>query len=180
MSFLKKLNRLYSLFSSRQFIPGQVVQTLQSNIFTAVGAASTVFPPDGSLPQRSEGNEVCTLSFTPKVSGSSILIEFMANGDEYTNVSNQMYAGIFKSTQNDVIFGRSHELTNNLSTLQEWTGSFLYEHKEPVGVPLTLSLRVGLGTGSGTAYQNRGYGYHTSALFGTSEGMWFTVQEIAP
>ena len=178
MSFLRKLNRLYSFFSSKAFLPGQVVQTLQSNLYTTVSSNSNNIPGDGSLPQITEGGQFCSLNFTPKVSGSSVLIIFQANGDEYLNPTNTIYAGIFKSTQNDVIFGRSHEMTNNLGTLAVWSGVFLYEHNEPVGVPFTFSMRVGIT--AGTAYQNRGTGYHTSAIYGASEGMWFTVQEIAP
>ena len=73
-----------------------VVQIVDSRTAAAIDITA-VIPADDTIPQISEGGEAISLTITPKSSSNTLLIQVVFNGQELSNLSNNMILALFAS-----------------------------------------------------------------------------------
>jgi hypothetical protein len=77
-----------------------IVLQFLSTSSTGTNASTTTIPYDDTIPQNTEGNELFTLSITPTLTTSKLLIEFYAQLRVAVTVNYMLYALFQDSTAN--------------------------------------------------------------------------------
>lgn len=141
---------------------------------TGVVVCSTPFPIDGSIPQNTEGTEVCSVSITPQDAASELEISFFATGTTSTGMF--IGAGVFVGTDADAIAG-SVAMEQTTGAKQKF--QMAWSCRVPAGSTSARTYKLRLGPGSsGTAYVN---GDEAGvALFGGTAKATITVREVLP
>lgn len=157
-----------------------VIQVAQASYTTWVSipgsTGSNIIPLDDTIPQRTEGYGVLTLSFTPKSASSTIVLR--ASGSALCGGSalyDSAAAALFTdSTLNALqsvwlttIFTAGESILANLSMLNY--------HSSGSTTARVYSLRVGPCTSTGTVILNGNSG---SRLFGGTSGITLQVMEV--
>jgi hypothetical protein len=125
---------------------GGVVQVKESFVSTFISGSSS-FTLDDTIPQISEGVEITTLNFTPKVATNRLVLEGVAYVGESTNTAIDGGVGIFKDgAANAIAFGHEYWASNEIQS----AGEIHVHHSFVPGsiAQITFSLRAGLATGT--------------------------------
>jgi len=138
---------------------GSVIQSASANTGTGQTPYTNVIPEDGTIPQNTEGDEIASLAFTPKLASSTLRIEFYASA--ITGGSYRVTGALFVSGTANAL--NTHIGTNAPVVLRYFVSAGSTSAR-------TYSVRFGPAA-AGTAYLNGNFG---TAAFGT-----LSVTEIA-
>lgn len=129
---------------------GGVVQAVdvRTNAATDITA---VIPADDTIPQISEGSEAMSVAITPKSASNKLLIHVVFNGQEQSNLSNNMILALFAAWSGhagtdsigavNVNENADSSTVSNLNAFNAWIAPNTTEE-------ITISLRVGCGASS--------------------------------
>lgn len=131
---------------------GSVIQVAYANTSTGSQSFAPTIPEDGTIPQNTEGTEWVTLSFTPKKSDSTLLIEF--TNSAITGGSYRIIAALFVDSTANAL--NTHVATNAPMVIRHYTTSGSTSAR-------TYKIRIGPAS-TGLVYINGNFG---SAAFGT-------------
>jgi len=131
---------------------GSVIQVAYANTSTGQQSFAPTIPEDGTIPQNTEGTEWVTLSFTPKKSDSTLLVEF--TNSAITGGSYRVIAALFVDTTANAL--NTHVATNAPMVIRHYTTSGSTSAR-------TYKIRIGPAS-TGLVYINGNFG---SAAFGT-------------
>lgn len=138
---------------------GSIIQIGYAYTSTGQSNSSNVIPDDGTIPQNTEGTQIVTLAFTPKLSTSTLMVEFLASG--ITGGSYRIVAALFVDSTADAL--DTHVGTN---------APFVIKHFVAAGSTSARTYKIRIGPSSaGTVYLNGNFG---SAAYGK-----LVVTEIA-
>lgn len=124
---------------------GGLVQTAQTT-YTSTPTSTATFPRDNTIPQISEGEELFTLSFTPKLSTSILEIDVCVYA---ANSSGLFGVALFKDATADAL--AAVHVTN--SGVRLFTAVFSHRMASPGTSAITFRVRIG-GTNGGTTWIN--------------------------
>lgn len=134
---------------------------------------STVMPFDDTVPQNTEGDEVLTLSYTPKSASSTLQITVCGNVGSSTNSSRVVFA-VFKDSDASCITGSAGSVWNTSTTGSNMVG---YSFTVASGSTSARTYKLRSGPQTGSAYWN---GTGGARAFGGAAATSITVKEIAP
>ncbi len=127
-------------------VQARIVQK-QTASTTAVGTTTTAIPFDNTIPQKTEGGEVLTLSITPKATANRLLIHatVLLSHSAVTTVT----AALFQDTTADALAASNCSIFTAGGTGH---ATFFYEMAAGTTSSTTFKLRVGGNTGSTTTW----------------------------
>ncbi len=127
-------------------VQARIVQK-QTASTTAVGTTTTAIPFDNTIPQKTEGGEVLTLSITPKATANRLLIHatVLLAHSAVTTVT----AALFQDTTADALAASNCSIFTAGGTGH---ATFFYEMAAGTTSSTTFKLRVGGNTGSTTTW----------------------------
>lgn len=150
-------------------IAGAVLQTVESTPYVTYTNISTQIPTDDTIPQNTEGAQVCTVTITPTNTANRLVLE--GEGFAGLGSAGTVTAAIFQdSTANAIAatcaYGGAGELQN-----------IKISHEMAAGTisATTFNLKVGPNAGAANAYTN---GTNSARLFGGVAAWRFRVREI--
>tara|TARA_R110002020_G_scaffold459391_3_gene677382 strand:+ start:6088 stop:6639 length:552 start_codon:yes stop_codon:yes gene_type:complete len=131
------------------------------------------FPNDNTIPQRDEGTEIYSQSYTPSTTSCNIFITTNVRVTETSNVNAGMQLGLFISDSDDALIVGE---TDPDAGTNPNGGNILLMHSMPgwAGAKI-LSLRSGGGNCFNYSNEDTGYGVEKYGLAFTSA---FIVEEI--
>lgn len=154
---------------------GIMIQQVTAQL-TATTTISTTMPIDNTIPQKTEGTEVLTLSITPTNASNYLLIEFNTFCSLYAPAGGSgVYICSGALFQDDTSNALSATILGGHNVAQETTeyvnGSF--KHKMVAGTTsaTTFKIRVGKNSATPTVYVN-------PVTFGDVASTWLTITEI--
>jgi hypothetical protein len=138
---------------------------------TAWRQCNTLIPRDNSIPQQSEGDQVMSLSITPKAATNKLKIEVVAN---LTRVwaGWGVTAALFQDAQSNAL-AVGHSDVSAFGRLI----NVVFTHYMNAGTTLPTTFKVRVGTDAGDAYFN---GTNTGGLFGGRFVSSITITEYQP
>lgn len=142
-----------------------VVQVVSTVLHTNVDCA-TAIPYDNTIPQNTEGNEVITVSITPKNASNILFIEFHAFAVDDGNLHYISYALFQDSTASALAACTRRDLGASFATTLPLT----YSMTAGTTSATTFKVRVGPTTANGTVKIN-------DAIFGGVQTTTLTVWE---
>jgi hypothetical protein len=150
---------------------GILVQEVSSSTSSRV-TCSTALLGDDTIPQNTEGDEVLTVTITPKSATNLLLIEF--NTFYSVSTAQSVTAGLFQDSTAGAI---SSSVLGTMGTAGYFTNSTL-RHKMTAGTTssTTFKIRVGCQVAPRIVYIN---GSPTARVLGGTASTWLTVKEIA-
>lgn len=118
------------------------LQQIVSGTYTGFAQMSATIPLDDTIPQRTEGTEVISISITPKSTTSRIRLRFA--GFVYNSSTYGVVAALFQNSDTSAFFANansygSSNVTNHLD--------FFCDHYPNTTSPVTYSLRLGAAGG---------------------------------
>lgn len=138
---------------------GSVIQEAYVNTATGQTAYTNVIPEDGTIPQNTEGDQIASLAFTPKLASSTLKVEFTASA--ITGGSYRVVGALFVDSTANAL--DTHVATNAPVVIRYYVAA---------GSTSARTYKVRFGpAAAGTAYLNGNFG---TAAFGT-----LSVTEIA-
>lgn len=142
------------------------------NNVTGTGAGT--FPHTVAIPKQTDGNEILTLTYTPKRSNSVLIIDVTTMFGEVSNTGNHGVACLFKDSALDAIACGECVSAGDVNTLSH--GTVTFRHVEVAGntTARIYKLRVGVDVGS-----VRWNGYGATQYYGTSNKTTISITEIA-
>lgn len=131
---------------------GSVIQESYVNTATGQTAYTNVIPEDGTIPQNTEGDQIASLAFTPKLASSTLKVEFTASA--ITGGSYRVVGALFVDSTANAI--DTHVATNAPVVIRYYVAA---------GSTSARTYKVRFGpAAAGTAYLNGNFG---TAAFGT-------------
>jgi len=131
---------------------GSVIKESYVNTATGQTAYTNVIPEDGTIPQNTEGDEIASLAFTPKLASSTLKVEFTASA--ITGGSYRVVGALFVDSTANAL--DTHVATNAPVVIRYYVAA---------GSTSARTYKVRFGpAAAGTAYLNGNFG---SAAFGT-------------
>lgn len=161
-------SRLTGRQSRLSAFPGSMIQI--ANVQTgATSTGSTLIPSDDTIPQNTEGDEVITLTITPKASGNALIIEVVVMMSSAT-AGTQAVAALFQdSTANALAVMVGDADSANALTIA-------FKHKMTAGITSATTFKVRIGqTTAGTLRFN---GVSGARLFGGVAASSITIIEV--
>lgn len=131
---------------------GSQIQSAYANTATGQTAYTNVIPEDGTIPQNTEGTEIASLAFTPKLASSTLKVEFTASA--ITGGSYRVVGALFVDSTANAL--DTHVATNAPVVIRYYVAAGSTSAR-------TYKVRFGPAV-AGTAYLNGNFG---SAAFGT-------------
>lgn len=131
---------------------GSVIKESYVNTATGQTPYTNVIPEDGTIPQNTEGDEIASLAFTPKLASSTLKVEFTASA--ITGGSYRVVGALFVDSTANAL--DTHVATNAPVVIRYYVAA---------GSTSARTYKVRFGpAAAGTAYLNGNFG---SAAFGT-------------
>jgi hypothetical protein len=112
-----------------------------------VATCSTAMPADDTIPQKTEGDEIVTVSITPKSATSVLQIQYtgFVTKDSTTGT---IQVGLFQDTTANALTAKSFAIT----TLQDRSVNILYTMTS--GTTSSTTFKIRIGPGANSAYTN--------------------------
>lgn len=156
-------------FDYRSMPTGAVVQCVDGTVNSAHSTTTTTLPLDDTIPQNTEGAEICTVTITPKATTHKLRIEFMFMGQVAS--TDAAWAIFQDSTANALAAG----YLNRSSVSNSFAATTMGGHIMAAGTTsaTTFKLRCGPGSG-GTLGVNGGT---NGRDFGGVSQCWIRVTE---
>jgi hypothetical protein len=147
----------------------KLVQRVEGTPNTTYSSITTALPVDDSIPQNTEGGEVCTVTITPTSATNRLVIHAQFFGASDTALATVL--ALFKGTTTDALAARSHQAgaANALFALD-----IMHEMEAGTTSPVTFKLRAGNNAGA-TTYVN---GTSAGRRFGGVAACRISVEEI--
>lgn len=144
-------------------------QSLQfvSSASSAVVTCSTIIPADDTIPQITEGNEVLTLTITPKFSTSNLYIKF--TGNFFIGTTALATIALFQDSTANALQAQCFNFSAGLGCLG------YIQYVIPSGTTSATTFRIRAGASSGNLYFNGGD--TGGAIMGGVEPSTFTIEE---
>lgn len=155
--------------SGMTIIPGHIIQVVEATPYTTYSSHTTIIPYDDTIPQNTEGEEIITVSITPKSATNRLRII--------------MISDIAESSVNDGAFALFQDATANalaISPIQKNSdGSnptiLYYEMASGTTSSTTFKIRAG-SAATGTLYIN---GDTAARKYGGISSVKLRVEEVA-
>lgn len=129
-------------------------------------------PPDGTIPQKTEGTEWKTLAITPTNTDSTL--HFHANIYIGSSTANKHgVAAIFSGTTTAAFYAVNHYVGNNV-----WVAPLVLDYSMAAGGIAETTYKIRVGANDATSITINGYGGAT--MLGTPTVSTFSIEEIAP
>lgn len=142
-----------------------IVGTARSEISTVVTITGSNIPWDNSIPQSNEGQEILTVTYTPKYADSILHVE----GSFWGSFEQDIIAtALFRDSNTD-----ADAVTMNYGSVLYANGVVDYEYPSNATVATTFKVRMG---GNGTGYLNAGS--TGGAVYGGKANSFLRVTEI--
>ncbi|MGJ7484348.1 hypothetical protein ACSFA2_03765 [Variovorax sp. LT2P21] len=140
--------------------------------YTGHAAFTGIIPLDNTIPQIGEGDQILSLSFTPKSVTNKLRLRFRATAS-VTNLNN-VIAAIFVGTGANAVAAAVY--TN---AAPNYFGQLVLEAEVPVGTSgaITIQVRMGLSS-AGTYGLNDQAG--SGPIFGGATAATLVVEELTP
>jgi len=139
--------------------------------FVTTGATSLItgtIPPDDSIPQITEGSEVMSLSYTPKLANSRLIIEVVGNVRPLVDSNDTPVMALFRDSVTDAMAAVAGEA----NTLVQMT---IYHEVVALGTsPVNFTVRMGGEAGE----EMRFNGDLSSRLFGGVHASTIKITEV--
>ena len=133
---------------------------------TTLQSVTTLMPADDTIPQNTEGDEVLTVTITPKFSTSNLMIKF--SGMLVKNTSGSVQVALFQDTTADALSAKSFLQSDN----QNCYGDF--QHIMTSGTTSSTTFKIRVGPAANTIAIN---GQGVSQLLGGVANTILTVME---
>jgi hypothetical protein len=140
-----------------------------------------IFPWNDSVPQITQGNQLLSVTITPKAATNVLVFEGLVHWTEAVNHSDYLTIAIFQEGTSDAIATFSDGASNgngrctaNSTYPQICTQPFRFVSPAVTTSSTTYQLRVGLNAGSVAINTSAGGRRHGGKLYST-----FSVMEIA-
>jgi len=128
--------------------------------------AATVMPADDTIPQNTEGDEILTVSITPKFSTSKLLICF--SGMLIKNTAGTVQAALFQDTTANALAAKSFLASDNMNVYGD------FQHSMTSGTTSSTTFKIRVGPAANNIAVN---GQGASQLYGGVANTILTVME---
>lgn len=168
---LSEINHSVPKVPYNAFPVGTVVQCVEATPYTTRTDISTAIPTDDTIPQNTEGFQICTLNITPKSATNRLVIEGIGIYGTIANAGT-VTAAIFQgATANAIAVGAAGGPAGGM------TNPNVYHEMAAGGTSsITFTLRVGPSAAATNFYINGNSG---GRLFGGIGAARLRVREIA-
>jgi len=136
--------------------------------YTAATALTTTIPADDTIPQNTEGTQIISVSYTPKLSTSTLLCYFTGNASP--TASDNIIAAMFNGAANAFAAGMYNSTAASIKVPLTLVGSYVPGSTSAQ----TISVRVGPSTAASVTLN----GNAGSRLLGGSSAAFLVVHEI--
>jgi hypothetical protein len=149
-----------------------VLQTVyaENNV---TGTGTGIFPYDGTIPQITEGNEILTVTITPKSANTRLVVTAQTQFGELSNTGNHGAAAIFRDS--DVNAHAVGQLGYGGDNANLSGGSVSILHSELSGSTAQTTFHLRVGVDSGTTRWN---GEGATQYYGTANKTTMMVMEV--
>jgi hypothetical protein len=146
-----------------------IVQRATANTTSSLSGTTTI-PLDNTIPQNTEGDQVLTVSITPKSTTNKLVINFSAFGTASAAIT--LVAALFQDSTANALYTTTWNYRSGASG--EMNGLHLrYEMAAGTTSSTTFKVRVGA-TGAATWYINQ---TTSGSLFSTAKQALLTIEE---
>lgn len=147
---------------------GAVVQSARAQYATR-STHTTVIPGDNTIPQNTEGDEILTVSITPKNANNKIRIRVTMPVVSSNVANNSVAAALFRDSVADAIGAGAATLDN----ASYWTG-ITFDVEETAGSTSSRTYKLRAGPTANTMYVNG----NATGVFGGVMVVSLVVEEI--
>ena len=151
-------------------VPGAVVQYVNTS-FSTIKDCTTIIPLDNPIPQNTEGDEVLTLTITPKSATNKLVINFTTFGSVTMNVVAQF--ALFQDATANALAATA-EWNSNLTEILG-TSDLSYTMVAGTVAATTFKVRCGPHVGASHVYLN---GTSAGVLYGGVAASGMEIWEI--
>lgn len=125
---------------------GLPVQRVEATPVTALTACTTAIPADDTIPQNTEGDEVVTVSITPKATTNRLVIDFYCFGA----IGSAVYSAcaLFQDSTANALTASVN--FHNVGSVNQ----FIIRHEMAAGTTSSTTFKIRIGPSSGTYYVN--------------------------
>jgi len=153
---------------------GSIIQVQYAEMTTRTSISTTI-PFDNTIPQNNEGDEVLTVTITPRSASNSILLTAHVPMCLVTGSPARAIAALFVDNVADAIAASSFQGNANLSiSVQELQMTAIVRHSPATTSAVTYKLRLGPSTGTLHVLGISS----TTSRFGGAARVTLTAQEI--
>lgn len=118
------------------------LQQIVSGSYTGFAQMTANIPLDDTIPQRTEGTEVISISLTPKSTTSRIRLRFA--GSVYNSSTAGVVIALFQNSDTSALFANANSYgSSNVTNHMD----FFYDHYPNTTSPVTYSVRIGTSAG---------------------------------
>ena len=143
----------------------------------AVATGTTVLPKDDTIPQNTEGDQVMSLSITPKSTSNILYIQVVIASIATSANGESTIAALFQdTTANALAVGMCGHASGVAAANQVWSTSFIHKMTAATISSTTFKVRVGCGVGGTTTFNGASAGRYFGGVAASS----ITITEVSP